>query len=112
MTFTWKDAITTVFAVAVAALTYAKYTGWSSWLTAPRLGILTLGAVGLAMCILGAPAPGYTPWNLALGALGAIAIAFVVSGLILGSSWLFFALAGDLVALWLLTTVKHVFRLA
>jgi hypothetical protein len=53
MTITWKDAVTTTLTAGTSTLAYAKYQNWQSWLTGPRLGIVILGGVGIAMCAFG-----------------------------------------------------------
>jgi hypothetical protein len=105
MTLTWKDGITTVLAAGTVALAYAKYQGWQSWLTAPRLGIVALALIGIVMCTQGTPTTNTPMWTGVLSALGGLAL--IIAGLILGQQWLFYALAADILALWLLTTTKH-----
>lgn len=108
MALSWKDAATTVLAAGTGLLTYAKYQNWHSWLTGPRLGAVVLGVVGIAMCATGAGAiPSGSPWSVILSTMGSLALLFVIAGLITGSSWIFYALAADILALWLLATLRH-----
>jgi hypothetical protein len=106
---TWKDAITTILAAGTGALAYAKYLGWQSWVTAPRLGIAVLAVVGIAMCALGAgnTITAGSPWSIILSAMGGLALVLVIAGLITGSSFVFYALTADILALWLLSTIRH-----
>ncbi len=108
MALSWKDAATTVLAAGAGLLAYAKYQNWQSWLTGNRMSILALGVVGIAMCATGASnIPGGTAWSLVLSAMGAVALVLVVGGLIMGSNIWFYLLAADIIALWLLTTLRH-----
>ncbi len=107
MVITWKDAATTALAVATGALAYAKYQGWQNFLMGPRVGVLALGLIGIGMCAVGA-SPGLSQiWGIGLSVLGAIALVIVLLGLITGSKLLFFALAADILVLWLLSTARH-----
>jgi peptidoglycan/LPS O-acetylase OafA/YrhL len=109
MAITWKDAVTTILAAATGMLAYAKYQNWQSWLIGPRLGIAVLGGIGMAMCAFGSDNFAHpTAWTVGLSVLGVIALVLVVAGLITGSQLTFFALAVDILALWLLSTLRHV----
>jgi len=110
MALTWKDLIATVLAAGVLALAYVKFQGWQSWATAPRLGIVALALIGIGMCTLSSPAAGMGGWNVFLSGLGVVALLIIVAGLILGQPWLYYALAGDIVVLWLLSTTRHFVR--
>jgi hypothetical protein len=107
MALSWKDGVTTVLAAGTVALAYAKYYGWHSWLTAPRLGIVALALIGLGMCTQSTPTPDTHIWTGLLSTLGALSLVLVIIGLIFGQSWAFYALAGDILVLWLLSTIKH-----
>lgn len=109
MKLSWKDAVTTLLAVATAGLGYARLHGWQSWLTGPRWGVLTLGAIGLAMCIVGSQnvqAGGF--WLMSLSVLGGLSLVLLLVGLITGHAIFFYALALDVLALWLFSTLRHV----
>jgi hypothetical protein len=107
MALTWKDAATTVLAGGTGMLAYAKYQNLTGWFTAPRLGVLTLGVVGIVMCATGAVNDAGSTLKTALSILGGLAAVLVLVGLITGSSVVFYALAADILALWLLTTMRH-----
>jgi hypothetical protein len=110
MALTWKDAATTVLAAGTGLLAYAKYQNWGSWLSGARLGVLVLGVVGVLMCALGAgdPMPAGSVWSIGLSILGILALVLVAAGLITGSSLVFYALAANILVLWLLATLRHV----
>ncbi len=113
MALSWKDAVTTVLAVGTGLLTYAKYQGWQSWLTGPRLGVLVLGAIGIAMCATGAGTiPSGSAWSIILSVMGGLALLLVIAGLITGSAFVFYALTADILALWLLATIRHLWGLS
>ncbi|HSX01457.1 MAG TPA: hypothetical protein VLF67_04410 [Candidatus Saccharimonas sp.] len=108
MALSWKDAVTTVLAAGTGLLVYAKSQNWSSWLTGPRLGILVLGAIGVAMCATGSISmTSGSGWSIILSVMGGLALVLIVAGLITGSALAFYALAADILALWLLATVRH-----
>src|SRR6185369_1595987 len=101
MILTWKDVATTALAVTTGALALAKYQGWQSFATGSRLGVVVLGLIGIAMCALSTPI-GSTPlWNGILSALGIVALVLIIIGVSTGNRYMFFALAADIIVLWL-----------
>ena len=107
MTFTWKDGLATILAAAAVALAWAASQGWQSWLTTPRIGILVLGLAGVVICAQNAPTPEAPIWTGLLSTLGVMTLVLAITGLVLGAAWLLYAVASGIVALWLLTTIKH-----
>jgi hypothetical protein len=113
MRLTWRDAVDTVLAgaVAVIGLAVANDWGWPA-LGGPRVGTLALGIVGIAMCAIsgGGEAVGdglRDPTVKVLTALGIVAFVLIVAGLITGSEPVFVALAIDIVGMCLMTTIRH-----
>lgn len=109
MALSWKDAATTGLAAGTGLLTYAKYQNWQGWLTGPRLGIIVLGVVGILMCALGAgePMSSGSIWSMGLSIMGGLALVLIIVGLITGGRLVFYALAADILVLWLLATLRH-----
>ncbi len=108
MGLTWKDALSTVLAGGIIALLYAKVQGWTTWLTTPRVGVLALGVLGIAMCASGSSnVQKGGPAVMLLSVLGGLTLVLILLGLITGSVLYFYALAGTMLALWVLSTVRH-----
>jgi hypothetical protein len=114
MRLTWRDAAATVLG-GVALMLFLAVTGGWGWplLGSTRMGVLALGMVGLAMCIAGGDptvaGTAKSPASVVATALGGLAMALVIAGVISGSRSVLVALGLDMVALWLLTTTRHAF---
>lgn len=111
MTLTWKDAVATLLVVGVGIVTYARLKGFDwpllgSW----RAGVLVLFGLGIATCIVAGSGsvPDKNAWTVAGSVLGGVAFALIIAGLIANSKMVFLALALDILALWLLTTMHHI----
>ena len=120
MRLTWRDGVAALFAVVVGLITLAVTQDWG-WplLGSYRAGIIALALVGVPMCLIG----GYAFWDspafrhpqlilkdpflTASAALGLVAVAVLVVGLITGTLAPFVALAGVMGGLWILTTTHH-----
>jgi hypothetical protein len=120
MRLTWRDGIAALFAVVVGLITLAVTQEWG-WplLGSYRAGIIALAAVGVPMCLIG----GYVFWDspafrhprlilkdpflTASAALGLVAVAVLVVGLITGTQAPFVGLAGVMGLLWVVTTTHH-----
>ena len=110
MALTWKDGLATLLVSGVVFITYSKAVGWnlpllSSW----RLATLAIFVLGMATCIaVGSGIELETnTWSFVGSLLGMIALALLIIGLISDSSLIFYLLAADIVALWVLTTAHH-----
>ena len=103
--------MTTILAVSVGAATLAVTEGWDwALLGSTRAAVGAVGAIGLAMCIIG----GSRDASPVKGAFGVIATAFgiaafvlIVLGLITSSESLLLALAGVIGFMWFITTLRH-----
>jgi hypothetical protein len=124
MTLTWKDAAATAFG-GFAVLTYAAVTrgwGWAG-LSSYRTGALVLGLLGLAMCAVGGqlavddeglPDPQgkfdiKNPWTAFMSILGTGALGLTIAGSITGSTTVFMMLGLDILVLWALATLHHMY---
>ena len=119
MKVTYRDAITTVLAALVVAVTLAVTEGWA-WpmLGSTRAGIVAVGILGVAMCSIGTRSedmatrdafvhhPGMIVGSVG-SALGTVALVLLIAGLIAGTEALLIVLAGDLVLLWAVATIRH-----
>jgi len=116
MKVTYRDAITTVLAALVLAVTLAVTQGWA-WpmLGSTRAGIVAVGILGVAMCSIGTRSEDmatrdafvHHPGMIVGSALGAVALVLLIAGLIAGTEALLIVLAGDLVLLWAVATIRH-----
>jgi hypothetical protein len=107
MSLSWKDVVTTVLAGVTGALVFVRLQGWHSWLMSPRWGILVLGILGVVMCAAGASGVRPGSWATGLSVLGALSLVIMALGLITGQVVFFYALAADMLVLWLLATLRH-----
>ena len=106
MKLTYRDAITTVLAGLVVAVTLAVTRGWE-WpmLGSARAGLVAAGILGVAMCSVGTRSEDmatkdafvHHPGMIVGSALGAVALVLLVAGLI----------AGVLLLLWSVATIRH-----
>jgi hypothetical protein len=116
MKLTSKDAITTILAALVLAVTLAVIEGWA-WpmLGSTRAGIVAVGILGVAMCSIGTRSEDmatrdafvHHPGMIVGSALGTVALVLLIAGLIAGTEALLIVLAGDLVLLWAVATIRH-----
>jgi len=116
MKMTYRDAITTVLAAMVVAITLAVTQGWA-WpmLGSTRAGIVAVGILGVAMCSVGTRSEDmatkdafvHHPGMIVGSTLGAVALVLLIAGLIAGTEALLIVLAGDLVLLWAVATIRH-----
>jgi hypothetical protein len=119
MRLTWKDAVTTLFMVAVVAAYVAFLNGTSLWLISSARGtaaaVLVLGMVG--GCALSAAGDLYTgaqsrsarAFRALATALGVVALGAAVVGLITSSTIALAVLVAATIALWLTATIRHGF---
>lgn len=112
MRLTWRDGATTVLAALVVAVAFAVTQGWD-WplLGTVRAGVGVLGVAGIAMCTLGGSRYGEDvvrgPFGATAGVLGAGALVLLIWGLVAPTEAILVAFAVDIVALWLVSTVRH-----
>ncbi len=109
MVLTWKDLVTTILAILVAAFTYLMVKGYEfPIITGYRSAILVLLGLGIGMCALSSVGPGVGgPWIILASALGVLSLVLIVAGLIMGTKLMFLAVAGTILALWLIATTRH-----
>ena len=111
MRLTWRDGVTTILAVSIGAATLAVTEDWD-WplFTSTRAAIGAVGAIGLAMCIVGGSrdvSPVKGAFGVVATALGIAAFVLIVLGLITGSESVLLALDGVIGVLWFTTTLRH-----
>lgn len=108
MNLTWKDGVTTILAVIVAALVYIETQPALGWTINPRLGVIILGLIGIGMCATGArEMENGSTWSTSLSALGGAAILLMIAGIIAAELWAFYAMAAIILTMWFVTTVRH-----
>jgi len=116
MKLTYRDAITTALAGLVVAVTLAVTQGWS-WpmFGSPRTGILAVGILGVAMCSIGTRSEDmatkgeflHHPGMVFGSVLGGVTLVLLIAGLIAGTEGLLIVIAGALVLLWAVATIRH-----
>jgi hypothetical protein len=111
MRLTWKDGISTVLAAVAVLVALAVTNAWGWPLLGDyRAGTVALTLVGFGMCATGT-AIGKTSWANPFVAiatlLGVVALVLIVGGLIYATAPLFVALAAVIVALWFVSTLRH-----
>jgi hypothetical protein len=108
MTLTRKDAMATVFVVLAVAVFFAYRQAWG----VPLIGDSIRWAAG-AVALLGILScsmqePGKIDATRMVGILlGVAALALIVTTLVFASLTLFSVLTADVVALWLVSTMRH-----
>jgi hypothetical protein len=108
MTLTRKDAAATAL-TALAVLAFAAtHEGWNVWLIggSHRWAAGVVALLGMATCGLGSPGKGVATKLLAT--LGVLALVLAVLALLTGSLTPLSLLVADIVALWALSTLRHV----
>jgi hypothetical protein len=112
MSLTWKDAVATLLSGGAGIILYGKLKGYnwpllSSW----RLATLALLVIGLGACIIigSGAVPAKNGWTTTASILGGLAFFLILTGLITGNKLFFFAVGLDIIALWAITTMHHVF---
>ena len=111
MSLTYKDAVATVITAGVVVLSYAKLKEYDwpllgSW----RLATLALLILGLGTCIfVGSNITAIKGgWMNAGAAVGGLAMALAILGLIFNNKIMFILLSVSIIALWALTTIHHI----
>jgi hypothetical protein len=112
MRLTGKDAVATMLAGLAVLVVLAVTEGWG-WplLGSPRAGVLALGVIGVGMCASGSRVGEQTsmrdPFIAVAMVLGIGSLVLIVLGLIVGSEALLVTLGATILALWLVTTLRH-----
>jgi hypothetical protein len=112
MRFNSKDLVGGLLAAAAVLVALDVTNGWG-WpmLGDYRAGTIALGVIGFAMC---GAASDYSnvrspnPLIILAGILGVAALGLLIGGLIWATATLFMWLAGVIVALWAVSTLRHV----
>jgi hypothetical protein len=111
MRFTSKDVVGTLLAATAVLVALALTNGWGWPLLGDyRAGTIALAVIGFAMC---GAASDYTaaswshPLVVLASILGVAALGLVVAGLVWATAALFVWLAVVIVALWFVSTVRH-----
>ncbi len=115
MRLTWRDGMTTILAGAAVAIAVAVTQEWD-WplLGSVTAGVVVLGAVGWAMCMLGAR--NTTEWSMknpftvTMAVLGSVALVLIVIGIVTGSQTVLVSLAVVTVVMWMASTTAHAIR--
>jgi len=111
MRLTWKDGISTVFAAVAVVVALAVTNAWGWPLLGDyRAGTVALTLVGFGMCASGTAigkASWANPFVVIATLLGVAALVLIVGGLIYATKPLFVALAATIVALWFVSTLRH-----
>ena len=108
MTRSLKDVTAAVLTLSAVLVFVVNHEGWGIWLVGDSrkwaAGVITL--LGAATCTLGSPDKGSaTKW---LAMLGVLALVLAGVALATGSLTALSLLVADVVALWALSTIRHV----
>jgi Kef-type K+ transport system membrane component KefB len=107
--------VTTILAGAAVAITVAVTREWD-WplLGSVTAGVVVLGAVGWAMCILGGTSRTEwsmkNPFTVTMAVLGSVALVLIVVGIVSGSETVLVSLAVVTVVMWMASTTAHAIR--
>ena len=111
MRFTTKDVVGTLLAGAAVLVALAVTYGWGWPLLGDyRAGTIALGVIGFAMCGTASnlgKADVSHPLVAIASVLGLAALGLLIGGLIWATAPLFIGLALTIVALWFVSTVRH-----
>jgi hypothetical protein len=105
----WRDLAGTAVAVLVVFVYAANLQGWW-YLGSNRSAAVTLVAIGVIGCSLGARLVGENLTSLpiiVLGLLGAAALALAILAIVTATQWALLALAIVVIALWAGATLRH-----
>jgi hypothetical protein len=108
MTRSLKDLSAAVLTLVAALVFVANHEGWGIWLVGDsrRWAAAVITLLGAVTCSLGSPEKGSaTKW---LAALGVLALILAVVALVTGSLTALSLLVTDIVALWALSTIRHI----
>jgi peptidoglycan/LPS O-acetylase OafA/YrhL len=110
--FSHKDLISTILVVIVGALVYLDSTGiMFPFSSHYRAGTIMLFVLGLSICAFGSkaawPIKKSNLWLSLSAALGILALAVGIVGIVVGSKFFFYLLAAIITLLWGITTLRH-----
>ena len=111
MRITGRDAVTTALALVVVLVYVAYVASWAIPVVGDVRGAtLVLGAVGLAMCIVGGSSSTVVrkdAFLVPLSVLGVGAFVAIAIGLITGWELIVTLLTADILLMWVLATMRH-----
>ena len=111
MRLTSKDVVGTLLAAAAVVVALAVTNGWSWPLLGDyRAGTVALAVIGFGMCAAASDystVHGPDPLVVLASMLGIAALGLIVGGLIWASASIFVWLAVVIVALWFVSTLRH-----
>jgi len=111
MRITGRDAVTTALALVVVLVYVAYRASWAIPVVGDVRGAtLVLGAVGLAMCIVGGSSSTVVrkdAFLVPLSVLGVGAFVAIAVGLITGWELIVTLLTADILLMWVLATMRH-----
>ena len=115
MGLTWRDAVTTMLAGAVALVGLAVSGEWGwAMLGSYRMGSLAVGILGIGMCIVANPGKQMEQrmqeqdrGEKVLAVLGGVSFVLMILGVIVSSELLFMLLTIVTLAMWLMATIRH-----
>lgn len=104
MILSWKDIVTTFLAAGAAGLYFLTMDNATGY----RGGIVLLALMGIAMCAFSGGATNMSnPFIVVSSVLGVTALALIVYGLITGAKIAFILLTLTILALWAISTLRH-----
>jgi hypothetical protein len=110
MALTWRDLVATTLAVIIAGFSYLTATGYHfPLISGYRWAIGVLLVLGIGMCALSptSSANYSSPWIMTVSILGGITAILIIAGLIMGTKTMFLAVAGTILAIWAIATLRH-----
>ncbi len=111
MKLSWKDILTTLFAIVVGVALYAKIREYDwAFIGSWRTAIASTGVLGLLMATFDEEDfTHFNAWGAIEWILAAAGVGLVVAGLIVASKVLFVILAADVLVLWATSVTRHAF---
>jgi hypothetical protein len=110
MTLTRKDVVATALTALAVLVFAATHEGWNVWLVGDshRWAAGTIFLLGALTCGQGSPDRGIA--SKVCAGLGILALALAVTALVTGSLTPLSLLVADVVVLWAVATLRHVFH--
>ena len=110
MRLKWRDGAATILTALMVAIAVAVISGWDWPLVgSERAAVGALGLIGIATCVVGGGSMTAFkgPFIAVASVLGTAALGLVIAGLVTGSETILVVLTVDIVALWLVATMRH-----
>jgi len=111
MKLSFRDGIGTALAAAAVYVVLDITNSWGFlFFGGYRAGVIALAVIGVAMCAFGSDystVRGVQPLVVVAGILGVAALVLMIAGLVWATAPLFVWLGAVIVALWAVTTVRH-----